>query len=34
MDDELLNLLQVLSHYRDHQIEIVTRRTQFELKKA
>lgn len=31
---ELLNLLQVLSHYRDHQIEIVTRRTQFELKKA
>lgn len=31
---ELLNLLQVLSHYRDHQVEIVTRRTQFELKKA
>lgn len=31
---ELLNLLKILSEYRDHQIEIVTRRTRFDLKKA
>ncbi len=31
---ELLNVLQILENYRDHQIEIITRRTQFELKRA
>ncbi|MBU6496653.1 MAG: DNA gyrase subunit A [Acidobacteria bacterium] len=29
-----LNLLQVLSHYVDHQIEVVTRRSQYRLRKA
>ena len=29
-----LNLAQALSHYIDHQIEVVTRRTQFRLRKA
>ncbi|NNN03851.1 MAG: DNA gyrase subunit A [Acidimicrobiaceae bacterium] len=29
-----LNLRQVLSHYIDHQIEVVTRRSQFRLRKA
>ncbi len=31
---ELLNLLQILEYYRDHQVEIITRRTQFDLKRA
>lgn len=31
---QLLNVLDVLKNYRDHQIEIITRRTQFDLKKA
>ncbi|QIK56598.1 DNA gyrase subunit A [Erysipelothrix sp. HDW6A] len=31
---ELLNILQILEHYRDHQIEVITRRTRFDLKKA
>lgn len=31
---ELLSLKQILEHYRDHQIDIVTRRTQYELRKA
>ena len=30
----LLNLKQILEFYRDHQIEIITRRTQFDLKRA
>ncbi|MGA2305214.1 MAG: DNA gyrase subunit A [Acidimicrobiales bacterium] len=29
-----LNLAQALSHYIDHQIEVITRRTQFRLRKA
>ncbi len=29
-----LNLAQVLGHYIDHQVEVVTRRTQFRLRKA
>jgi DNA gyrase subunit A len=29
-----LALKQVLEHYRDHQVEVVTRRTRFELRKA
>jgi DNA gyrase subunit A len=29
-----LMLKQVLEHYRDHQVEVVTRRTRFELRKA
>lgn len=29
-----LNLKQVLSHYLDHQMDVVTRRTQFQLRKA
>jgi DNA gyrase subunit A len=29
-----LNLKQVLEHYRDHQVEVVARRTRFELRKA
>ncbi|WP_166082593.1 DNA gyrase subunit A [Erysipelothrix anatis] len=31
---KLLNLLEILGYYRDHQIEIITRRTRFELRKA
>ena len=31
---ELLNILQILNHYKDHQVEIITRRTQFDLKRA
>lgn len=31
---QLLNLLEILKHYRDHQVEIITRRTQFDLKRA
>ena len=31
---ELLTLLQILEYYRDHQVEIITRRTQFDLKRA
>lgn len=31
---ELLNVLEILQNYRDHQIEIITRRTQFDLKRA
>ena len=31
---KLLNLQQVLDHYLDHQIDVVTRRTRFELDKA
>ena len=30
----LLNLQQILEHYLDHQIDVVTRRTQFDLDKA
>ncbi|HXF56649.1 MAG TPA: DNA gyrase subunit A [Actinomycetota bacterium] len=29
-----LNLKQALEHYRDHQVEVVTRRSRFELRKA
>lgn len=31
---QVLNLQQMLSHYLDHQIEVITRRTQFDLNKA
>ncbi|HEY4538195.1 MAG TPA: DNA gyrase subunit A [Erysipelothrix sp.] len=31
---ELINLKQALEHYLDHQIEIITRRTQFDLARA
>ncbi|MCL2851861.1 MAG: DNA gyrase subunit A [Defluviitaleaceae bacterium] len=31
---ELLNLQQVLEHYLDHQVDVVTRRTRFDLDKA
>lgn len=31
---QVLNLKQMLSHYLDHQIEVITRRTQFDLNKA
>lgn len=33
-EPKLLNLKQMLSHYLEHQREVVTRRTQFELRKA
>ncbi|TCP70236.1 DNA gyrase subunit A [Baia soyae] len=31
---QVLNLKQMLSHYLEHQIEVITRRTQFDLNKA
>ena len=33
-EPKLLNLMQILNHYLNHQKEVVTRRTQFELEKA
>ena len=30
----LLNIKQILEYYKDHQVEIITRRTQFDLKRA
>ncbi|MFC1546488.1 DNA gyrase subunit A [bacterium] len=31
---KILNLLEVLEHYRDHRVDVTTRRIKFELKKA
>lgn len=31
---QLLNILEILTYYRDHQIDVIERRTEFDLKKA
>ena len=33
-EPKILNIFQILSHYLDHQKEVITRRTKFDLKKA
>lgn len=33
-EPKILNIYQILSHYLDHQKEVITRRTRFDLKKA